>query len=347
MSVSDFNSKLGGVKRNSNIELLRIIAMFMVLMLHVNVFSIGLPNHEDFNANPLSSITRIFFQSFAEIAVDLFVLISGWFGIKYTTRGLLRFLYQSFFIVVCMTIVGYIFTAPIVMTDIVKQCLFFSKLWFIVAYGGLYIIAPILNSFIENSTEKKFRLTLIAFFLYQCYFSTICPAGDTQFATGTSIVSFMGLYLLAKYIRLYGQFVKCALMIWGVTIVLMMGIFLIEILGFNVPMLLDFVYNNNSPVIIISALSLLTWVASLKPRFNNIINFVAASAFSVYLLHMGTAWTMSMYKKISIHLFNNFSGLEYLLLITAFMVGIYILALLLDQFRKLTWDGIVFLLNKI
>lgn len=65
------------LNRNSNIEGLRIIAMFMILMLHVNNFSIGEPTTAEAVDAPIPTLARCVFESISLISVNLFVLISG------------------------------------------------------------------------------------------------------------------------------------------------------------------------------------------------------------------------------------------------------------------------------
>lgn len=47
-------------ERLSNFELLRIIAMFLVLVVHADFFALGAPNREDVITEPLSSFGRYF-----------------------------------------------------------------------------------------------------------------------------------------------------------------------------------------------------------------------------------------------------------------------------------------------
>ena len=83
--------------RNSNIELLRIIAMVMILGLHVNYLAIGKPSSQDIATSPLQSFLRMFAEYVCIVGVNVFVLISGWFGINYKLKGLCNFLFQSLF----------------------------------------------------------------------------------------------------------------------------------------------------------------------------------------------------------------------------------------------------------
>lgn len=85
--------------RNSNIEALRIVAMFLILVIHVNFFSIGEPTTEKAVTDAVPTFVSCLFQSIAYISVDLFVLISGWFGISFSIKRLAAFVFQSIFVI--------------------------------------------------------------------------------------------------------------------------------------------------------------------------------------------------------------------------------------------------------
>ena len=67
---------------------------------------------------------------------------------------------------------------------------------------GLYLFAPVINSFIENASKKQVQIFLISFYLFQTVYAWISPNGAAFFQTGYSSISFIGLYMLARYIRL-------------------------------------------------------------------------------------------------------------------------------------------------
>lgn len=84
-------------ERLSSIELLRIISMLMVVLLHSNYFTIGIVEKTDILSEPLPSFCRMFLEQVCIVAVNVFVLISGWFGISPTAKGACSLLYQVFF----------------------------------------------------------------------------------------------------------------------------------------------------------------------------------------------------------------------------------------------------------
>ena len=83
-------------ERDSNMELLRMIAMGLVLLVHADFFSLGAPSNVDAVQNPLDSSLRVFFGYLAWPCVDIFVLLSGWYGIKPSIKGACNFIFQLF-----------------------------------------------------------------------------------------------------------------------------------------------------------------------------------------------------------------------------------------------------------
>ena len=129
-------------ERQSNIELLRIIAMILVLMVHSDALPLGCPQ----DATSANSIIRMFFQCLSVTCVDIFVLISGWFGIKPSMKGAAKFIFQWLFfsigIYLGLVLIGKI---PFNMDGIIK-CFTFQVggYWFVGSYLLLYILSPVL-----------------------------------------------------------------------------------------------------------------------------------------------------------------------------------------------------------
>ena len=91
--------------RDSNIELLRIVAMILVLFLHSNYFSLG--GVELYNIQTLihPSYIRALAEQLCIICVNLYVFISGWFGIKPSIKGVLSLLFQVLFFHILISII--------------------------------------------------------------------------------------------------------------------------------------------------------------------------------------------------------------------------------------------------
>lgn len=188
--------------RDSNMELLRIVATLLILVVHANYFSQGSPQWECFTQNTYYSIWMVLCQSLSIVCVNLFVLISGWFGIKPRLKGFFNFIFQCLFYSTAIYITALLCGFSDLTFKGIAQVLYATKLgWFIKAYIGLYILSPVLNLFIEHSSKRVYEIVLIVFFIFQ---STYGWLGNAYFFNeGYSTHSFIGLYLLARYIRIY------------------------------------------------------------------------------------------------------------------------------------------------
>ena len=155
-------------QRESNIELLRIVAMFLVLIVHADFFALGAPSHSEIKANLLDSSLRVFFQSLSIACVDIFVFISGWFGIKPKVKGVSAYIFQCLFFLIGIYAVTLIVGWSTLSIQGIRGCFAATSLnWFIKAYLLLYILSPVLNAFVETTSRKQFKVILIAFYLFQ------------------------------------------------------------------------------------------------------------------------------------------------------------------------------------
>ena len=160
------------VERESNMELLRIVAMFLVLVVHSDFFSLGIPTQDLCNTSPIFAWGQFFFQSISIVCVNVFILISGWFGIRPRWRSFLNFIFQCLFFSCGIYVVCLIAGLSDFSLNGLSQCLFLTDLyWFIIAYIGLYIYAPVINTFVENVDSKTLRNFLLMFFAFQTLYA--------------------------------------------------------------------------------------------------------------------------------------------------------------------------------
>ena len=68
------------LKRDSNMELLRLVAMLSVILFHLDFLGMGIELHV-IEASPLSTILGVLgLKSLTMSCVNLFVLVSGWYS---------------------------------------------------------------------------------------------------------------------------------------------------------------------------------------------------------------------------------------------------------------------------
>ena len=332
--------------RDSNMELLRIAAMLLVLIYHTNFLSFGAPSVIETRTIPLTVFLRDVLNACSVICVNLFVFISGWYGIKPKIKRFAEFLFQVFFII-AVTLVAYsVFSNhSFDRHDLQAIFLMTDEMWFVKAYLILYLFAPALNAFIEKASQKQLLITLIIFYA----FLTIYGWGVVVVKwvnDGYSPVCFFGLYLLAGYIRRYKNKFTSLPAIYDLIIFLGLAVFNATIAfltiskGFNAYMWLD---SYASPLVILETVYLALFFSKLSFR-SNFINWVASSCFAVYLVHCSRN-ILGVYCSTITTLHEQNEPVIFLLYVTLFVVLVFLGSIVLDKIRIAAWKLTLRLFN--
>lgn len=331
-------------ERDSNMEMLRIISMLLVLVVHADFSALSAPTPEDININATSVFFRFLMESISIIAVNVFVLLSGWYGIKPKTTRLLEFLFQVlFFGIICMSC-EWLLTGNKPDKALLTVLTLSPTYWFFKTYLALYIISPILNAFVENSSRQLFKNVLISFFAFQSTFNWLVD-GASWISWGYSLPSFAGLYLLARYMHIYRP--KITRFHYRTDICLYLGFVIFNTLSAFFLMQIgkgSWLYVYTSPLVIMGGGFFLLFFSklTLKSRF---INWVAVSAFSVYLTH-ANAYLAKYYNGTILRWFNENSTFSFILCTATLIIGVFIVSVLLDKVRILLWNWIKKMYNK-
>lgn len=318
-------------------ELLRIIAMLLVCVVHANFRALPVPTYEEVYTNVGSSVLRYFTESISIIWVNLFVLLSGWCGIKFKFGRLKEFLFQVlFFSLLCAGIYYGIHPEDFSVKEAIAHILLTEQwnYWFVKSYLGLYLFAPILNLFVEHCEKKQFQSFLICFYVFQTIYAFVFWNGAPYLQKGYSALSFMGLYLLARYIRLY------PLRIWELSKWHDMGIYMCVVvcttaLSFllqrhNQPVGNLFYYS--SPLVIIAAVHFMLFFTKIHFH-SRLVNWIASSAFAVYLLHSNSYLASTYYDATILKWFNELPRCSFVIYTSIFILVVFCLAICIDKLR--------------
>ena len=323
-------------------ELLRLFAMFLVMLVHTSFLAFGMPTTEECHTDAAGSFRVFLTESFSVVCVNIFVLLSGWFGIKFDVKKIVGLFFQAFFFA-AIVLAGVVIVAPDKFLHAQNLTTLFmlneSDYWFIKAYIGLCFLAPFFNAFIEKSTEKELRLMLIVFYVFQTIYGWLSIDGAGWLEGGYSAVSFFGLYLLARYVRLYGQQWidkkwQCHLSVYvGIAIVQLILAFCVTYAGVPIAGRL-FTYTN--PLVILQSLALLLFFNKLSFQ-SHIINWMASSCVAVYLLHANELVLRNYYGPTAKHISDTLTWPLSFFGIAAFIAVIFISAILIDKVRIVIW----------
>lgn len=315
----------------------------MVLIVHADFLALDVPTKEVVNANPFASFLRFFFQALSIVCVDVFVLISGWFGIRPSSKGFFNLLFQCAFFNCSIYIVMLLLGLTTLSAKGIADCLLLTDTyWFVKAYMLLYILAPVINSFIENSSTNHIRNVLLLFFVFQTIFGFISD-GAVFFENGYSTISFIGLYLLARYTKMNIDKLNSPpppfyIFIYGIISLIISTIAMVStyFTGFQFQRL--FTYTN--PLVIVASLSLLLFFNRLQFT-NKTVNWLAASAFSIYLFHSNSNIFLPYFVYTIKNIYISFNGVYCLFGLLFFLIIVSLVAMMIDKIRIAIWKLII------
>ncbi len=152
------------IERQGNIELLRILCMFFVMMFHFNL-NVILRNDE--TSQDLNYVALLV-NSLVVVAVNTYVLISGFFSIKVKTKSLLNYLVQTEFYAFIAIIVFIVYSSftneTLVSKSVVVGLHPFHPigLWFVPCYALLMVVSPLLNWICEDKKTHLITMAVMA-----------------------------------------------------------------------------------------------------------------------------------------------------------------------------------------
>ena len=191
-------------QRQSNIELLRVISMFMVLLGHYYVLSY----FDNIDTISFNLLGMQFLGAWSKVAVDIFVIITGYFLVNQTFRWnkVLKLLSCTYFWGIIILLLAFALGISIKTDYIYKSIFPLTPLnWFARSYLLLYVSIPLFNKII-NSVSKA-RLGQIIIVLTTIFYTV--PTLISTFISGggylTSYFTFGIMYMIGAYIRKYGD----------------------------------------------------------------------------------------------------------------------------------------------
>ncbi len=317
--------------RQSNFEVLRMIAMFLVLLVHANFMSIGAPSPQDFSNDLLPSLTRILIQTISLYGVNIFILISGWFSIRASVKGLSYLLFQVYYFgVIILAALTFLGIEQFTIGRLYQVVLLHKSGWFVISYVILYLLAPVLNKFSEYASKKEFTFVLVSYFTMLLIYGYIDWSSEID--RGYSALSMVGIYLMGRYARKYMNFnhggllfISCTLMNAALTTI---------VLKFDLPLICN---SYDNPFVVLGALGLILFFSRIKVNTSRIVNYIARSTFAIYLLHIYPD-VLDWFCCICKELFLSSHGIICLGKMGAFLLCIYAASILLDAPRRMIWN---------
>lgn len=288
-------------ERSSNIELLRILAISGVIVLHLNnpLAGGGLTYVDKGSPNYYG---MYFFESLFACAVDLFILISGYFLCKSSKRNLWKAM-ELIVQVMLFSLLIYGARVAVGKMDFSVKHLVGALIpsnYFVILYVTTFLISPFVNVIFQKVNQKTLKqFLLVAILLFSVYPTLVDILGAVKGEAigglssigmygsqwGYSIVNFLLMYCVGAYIRFYGVAVKnnkFGVLLLLNTIILTLWAVVNDRIGYLTERT---AWEYCNPLLIVNAATIFILFSRWNMNTSKIINILAKAGFTVYLTH--------------------------------------------------------------
>lgn len=283
--------------RNYGVDALRIVAMLMVCLIHMNLFTKAhfelVPTKEYFY------YFGIWTETVGMIGVNLYAMITGYVCVMSSWRysRYVRLWVLVAFYTVLLFAIGYVLSftgvlpCPYGIVQIARKICrlgFGSTYWYFAVYTGLFFIIPFLNQGLQRLSREKFSLLVLVLVVLLPIINF--RAGDIIYSGGYNMIWLTALYVVGAYIKLYPPRVwrsRWMLLVAGVCTLQPLLFALVGLPPKN---------GYTWPVAVAYSISLFIVFTRLEIKseaLKRVITWAAPASFSVYLLHVHPwSWTM-------------------------------------------------------
>lgn len=315
--------------------------MLMVLNLH------SFWGYDHNHGSMIIQAIDFFRESTSICAVNAFILISGYFGIKWKPKSFFNLIFQCFFYSFVVYGVAIIVGAfEFQKTEFIECFKALFKSWgFITSYIVLYFLSPLLNAFADKSSSREMLIYIVILFFAENFIFL---------SYGT--INFCLLYLIGRYVRKTKMPERLRLnpshAYWITTLLLFIIVFVLY-LTFHWDAVrmckLVIAYSYSSPLVILQAVFLFL----IFSRFNfesRVVNWCASSCLAIFLIHMHPAIKYIGYYNITESLYER-PVLEHIFGLILIMSIVFFGSILVDKVRialsDITYKTLFFICNKI
>ena len=291
-------------ERTSNFEVLRIIAMMMVILQYIALYG-GWPIviNQTFDAAPNTFFIQ-FIYHFGKIGVWIFVLITGYFMVNSNSHVLPKFLklYLQVFTTSVIFDVAFILIGEASIDSVEWRRdllpLISGNWWFASTYLIALPFIPFVNRMLR-SLDRRQHLTLIVMLLLAWF---LIPTFTHSSMYGSFVIMFMTMYIIGAFIRLYPEsfnrkpefYASCTLASIALMAALIMLVDLVGPIENLRPFESTLAWGSDSSVIVVlvATLTFLTF-RQIDVGCIRWVNLVASTTFGIYLIqehHLFREW---------------------------------------------------------
>lgn len=278
-------------KRNSSVEVLKLFALFIIVISHSlprygnNSFTIDF-NYAKFN---LDYILMVLEYYFGQIGNAIFIACSSWFLLdndKVKSEKVKMIVTDTFSVSFTYILIFILSGVNLDKKLLIKQLfpITFENNWFISCYIIMYLSHGILNKLIGAMDRKQYlNLVLGSVLIYGVL--EIIVSSTYRYC---DLIGFFMIYLLSGYIKIYmnKQFNWNKIVLFSSTI-LLIEILMINYFGTAFTIFSDKVLKLcrfNNIIIIMLAVSLL-FIALRHKYYSKWLNYISSMSLLIYVIH--------------------------------------------------------------
>lgn len=285
-----------------------------------------------------------FRESTSICAVNAFLLVSGYFGIKWKLRSFYNLIFQLFFYafgVYSVAVAGG-FIEFSTREFLLNFACTYRHWGFINGYVLLYMLSPMLNALAEKQTSKQLFATILLLFITESIVTRDC--GSLNYGI---------IYLIGRFIKKIDAVDKLKInatgAYWITTIIIFVLVYCCylftpiktaELMCVN-----PLGYSYSSPFVILQAVFLFFVFARMNFT-SKFVNWCSASCLSIFLIHMHPAIKKVGYYAYTESLYE-MNPLMHVGKFLALIVVIFFGCILIDKVRIFISDVVYALLRKI
>lgn len=339
--------------RSSNLELCRVICMLLIIAHHAVVHG-GILNVEGMTTNKFFSL---FLVPVGKLAFDCFIAISCWFLVdqKFKMNKFLKVWVEVVFYSVSFTVVSYIMGAQLSWRNWFSVFLPISgnSHGFAASYLAFYLLIPFLNRMTYNLTKKQARILLALLFYFEVGTQIIGYFAQYKQPMASELFVFILIYILMFNLKKWPvkifnkkifSFVVCSLIL-GLIWIAWYCNFIIPGNQFS-QFMLTVMCDESSVTNIIGGVALFYFFINLNIKTLPLINNLATCTLGVLLFHDHNFFRYIFWPQI-VKTPEWYESTKYILLISLFVIWIFVIGFIIDQFRKTLIESPLFRIKKI
>ena len=321
--------------RDSEIELLRIVAMFFIVIHHLIVHGSHLTEVTNLPLNT-GTYQKLFYEAFVLFPVDCFILISGYYGISLKIKKALSMWVQCFCYSVGITLLFLFLAKDVEIKPLIKSFfpITFGIWWFITCYFFLMLISPGLNFLAQHLEKNVFHYLLLVGLVLNC-FSSFVTGNISLGGSGSTLVNFVFVYFVGRYLRIHRDYLSFSkpscLLSYSLCCLAMAAASFILAKYFHGKGIWR-LYRFNNPLIIFEAVAVFYFFKAIKIE-STFVNKTGGMVLSVYLIHGHDLVRTWVYDKVlRIEDFSN--QLSYIWFLLLFAIIIFVCSLFIEIIRR-------------